>query len=68
MTQRIKIEFAPGCFDDLDVTQEQLDAIMEQISHLAASGQITKSGAYDLDGRPVDIDLERTTNRTKRLH
>lgn len=66
--KRIKIEFEPGCFDGLDVTQEQLDAIVERIRQLALQGQITQSGAYDLDGRAVDVDLERTTVRPQRLH
>ena len=66
--KRVRVEFAPGCFDDLDVTQEQLDAIIEQIQILAASGQITESGAYDLEGRPVDADLKRQNTRSQRLH
>lgn len=67
-TKRIRVEFEPGCFDDLDVTQEQLDAIVEQIQALAASGQITESGAYDLEGNPVSTDLKRSTTRGQRLH
>jgi hypothetical protein len=65
---KIKIEFDTNYFDDLDVTQEQLDAIVEQIQALAASGKITESGAYDLEGNPVSTDLKRSTTRGQRLH
>jgi hypothetical protein len=31
----LKIEFAPGCFDHIDVdSQEELDAIMAEIQHM----------------------------------
>lgn len=66
--KRAKIEFAPGCFDGLDITQQELDELVEKIQKLADSGQITQSGAYDLQGNLVDIDLERANLHPRRLH
>lgn len=31
MTKPIKVEFAPGCFDNFDGTQEELDGLMAEI-------------------------------------
>ena len=36
----IKIEFAPGCFDDFDGTQEELDELVALIKEMAASGEL----------------------------
>lgn len=34
MSQKIeKVEFAPGCFDDFDGTQEELNALMKEIEN-----------------------------------
>jgi hypothetical protein len=34
----LKIEFAPGCFDHIDVdSQEELDAIMAKIQHMLSN-------------------------------
>jgi hypothetical protein len=45
-----KIEFAPGCFDDFDGTQEEMDQIIAHIAHLAETGQLAQMS------QPVDID------------
>ena len=46
----LKIEFAPGCFDSFDGTQEELDELMASIKEMFASGQAQKLA------RPVDFD------------
>jgi hypothetical protein len=34
MSKKIeKVEFAPGCFDDFDGTQEELDALVKEIEN-----------------------------------
>ena len=37
MTKPIKVEFAPGCFDNFDGTQEELDGLMAEIQSKFAS-------------------------------
>jgi hypothetical protein len=35
-----KIVFEPGCFDHLDVSQEELDEIVTMLTELAESGEL----------------------------
>lgn len=37
MNKPIKVEFAPGCFDNFDGTQEELDGLMAEIQTKFAS-------------------------------
>jgi hypothetical protein len=46
----IKVEFAPGCFDNFEGTQEELDALVAEITQLAQSGQLEENST------PVDED------------
>lgn len=48
--KNIKIEFAPGCFDSFDGTQEELDGLMADIQRMIETGEIFEKS------RPVDID------------
>lgn len=36
---KLKIEFAPGCFDDFEGTQEELDALIKEIQDSFESGE-----------------------------
>jgi len=46
----IKIEFAPGAFDGFEGTQEELDALIAEITRMAESGElIENSKKVDLD-------------------
>jgi hypothetical protein len=47
----MKIVFAEGCFDDFEGTQEELDALVAQLTEMAASGELFDKSI------PVD-DLE----------
>ena len=38
--KELKIEFAPGCFDSFDGTQEELDALIADIKNMIASGEL----------------------------
>lgn len=42
MTEKKKIEliFAPGCFDNFDGTQEDLDELLAEIQRMVDSGEI----------------------------
>ena len=36
----IKIEFAPGCFDNFEGTQEELDEMIAELQRMADSGEL----------------------------
>ena len=38
--KKTKIEFAPGCFDNFDGTQEELDGLVAELDRLAKTGEI----------------------------
>lgn len=46
----LKIEFAPGCFDSFEGTQEELDGLIEEIKRMFASGEAQALA------RPLDLD------------
>ena len=52
MTQdkELKLVFAPGCFDNFDGTQEELDEMIEQIRKMAETGELFEKS------NPVSID------------
>lgn len=52
MTEKKKPElvFAPGCFDNFDGTQEELDELVAEINRLVDSGEIFEKS------KPLDPD------------
>lgn len=46
----LKIEFAPGCFDNFEGTQEELDGLIAQITEMFKSGEAQKMA------RPLSFD------------
>ncbi len=55
----IEVVFAPGCFDNFDGTQEELDELMEQIQRMAASGELLqKTNALDIDKLDDELSEE----------
>jgi hypothetical protein len=38
--KKLEIVFAPGCFDDFEGSQEELDNLVEQIRTMAANGEL----------------------------
>ncbi len=46
----VKLVFAPGCFDDFEGTQEELDALVKEIQDGFDNGDFFKKA------RPVDFD------------
>ena len=48
--KELKIEFAPGCFDNFEGTQEELDELIAEIKTMFASGEAQKNA------RPLDFD------------
>ena len=41
--KKMKIEFAPGCFDQFDGTQEELDELIAKIQEMADSGELVEN-------------------------
>lgn len=37
---KYKITFAPGCFDNFEGTQEELDELVEHLTEMAATGEL----------------------------
>lgn len=53
-----KIEFAPGCFDNFEGTQEELDAMVAEIQRMFESGEaLEKARPINFDD-PTEEDLE----------
>lgn len=68
----IQIEFEEGCFDDLadELTQEELDALIDGIFQLAETGEILEEG-IPVDELPEEeqaeiIDLLERKKKHKR--
>jgi hypothetical protein len=58
MTKKLKIEFAPGAFDNFDGTQEELNELVAEITRMAESGELEKnSRRIDMED-PSDEDIE----------
>ena len=55
--KKIKIEFAPGCFDNFDGTQEELDDLVKHIQTMAESGELMKN-SKSVDDAWDDLSLE----------
>ena len=71
--KEVRVEFAPGAFDSLDVEdQDELDAVMKEITEMFANMTPTE---LEAQSRPVDWDsltdeeraaLERAINNEPR--
>lgn len=48
--KEMKIEFAPGCFDSFEGTQEELDELVAEIQRMFASGEAQEKA------RQLDFD------------
>ena len=58
MTKKLKVEFAPGAFDNFDGTQEELDELIAEITRMAESGELVEnSRAINIDD-PDEDDIE----------
>ena len=53
MTEKMKITFAPGCFDNFEGTQEELDGLIKEIQDKFASMTPEQLQA---ESYPVSID------------
>jgi hypothetical protein len=64
--KKVKIEFAPGCFDDFDGTQEELDELVKTLQNMSMDEIIAESEPLDYDDIDDDVlaSLNQASNRT----
>ena len=56
--KKLKIEFAPGCFDQWDGTQEELDALMAELERQVDTGEIFENSVPLTDDVIDDLSDE----------
>ena len=59
----LKIEFAPGCFDNFEGTQEELDELMSSITEMFRNGEAKNARQLDLD----DLDEQESEAKERKL-
>ena len=73
----MKIEFAPGCFDQFDGSQEELDQLISKIMEMANSGELTANAVpledmldelSDDEVRDIFEQLPEEFQSTRNLH
>jgi hypothetical protein len=57
MTKNIKLTFAPGCFDNFEGTQEELDALIKEITDKAEDGTLLEEADTIKELDPTILDL-----------
>jgi len=64
--EKLKIEFAPGCFDTFDGTQEELDELIKSLQNMSLDEIIEQSEPLDYDDVDDDVlsALNQASNRT----
>ena len=60
--KELKIEFAPGCFDSFEGTQEELDGLIAEIKNMFANGTIHEHTreitAENFDELPEEVQMQ----------
>jgi len=65
---KLKVVFMPGCFDDFEGSQEELDGLVAEINRLAESGELEESAVpIDLDDYNL-VDEDSTNETTPTTH
>jgi hypothetical protein len=66
--QEITLSFEPGCFDDFEGTQEELDEFLEELTKQITSGEFFENAeTFEVDELEIEnIICESTENR--KLH
>ena len=65
MNKKIKLEFAPGCFDSFEGTQEELDQLINEIKTGFENGEFLKDAeAIDIEDILKDEELAKSISQT----
>jgi hypothetical protein len=59
-SEEMQLEFAPGCFDDFEGTQEELDEMIEHIKEMFVAGKFVTEGR-----ELTDEDFDTLSESTK---
>ena len=67
---KYKITFAPGCFDEFEGTQEELDELIAHLTELAESGELAENSVAlddleEIDDEVLDILPLLTSGNTR---
>lgn len=69
MSKDYEIKYAPGCFDNFDGTQEELDALVAEIEKSIEDGSIFENSVPLEDMKEESlINLLRTVNYSRTIH
>lgn len=60
-SKKLKITFDPGCFDNFDGTQEELDAFVAELTAMAESGEL-----FENSRELTDEDWEEMPDEVKK--
>lgn len=59
LNKKVKIEFAPGCFDDFEGTQEELDSMIAEIEEAFNSDNAESLLAKSIPLNPDNLSEEQ---------
>jgi hypothetical protein len=62
MNNKPKLVFAPGCFDNFEGTQEELDELVAEITRMVESGEILEQSLNLNDDELADEFREHIEN------
>jgi hypothetical protein len=66
---KLKLIFGPGCFNDFEGTQEELDELVAELHKLTESGDILKNARQiDIFDDEYDMEVIIDNFNKKRLH
>ena len=65
MEPKLKVEFAPGCFDDFDGTDEELQELIAWVQQMAEDGSILEIAEL-LSDEEADEVWEKMEKRNSR--
>jgi hypothetical protein len=69
MSKKIKVQFAPGAFDNFEGTQEELDNLLAEITRMAEEGTLfDNSRVIDIEELVESDDAADQALATKILH
>ena len=67
----MKVEFMPGCFDEFEGTQEELDELINKIQSMADSGELFEQSrplsVHDLLDELSDEEIEELFEEVEHL-
>jgi hypothetical protein len=66
--QEVTLSFEPGCFDDFEGTQEELDEFLEELTKQIASGEFFENAeVFDVDQLEIE-NIICESNENRKLH